>query len=270
PNDRFQPRQKLAELFDSELNFNLSKLDADISSAAQLLTKLHDQEADAVKDPTKLHELQLQVTKQLAAFRANQDQKNALIRINNADPNRPGWFSLVAPAFSTKRAPTWVQEWTVLDPDFREKFNNQYVKPSDPIMRLGDVNGPFEVELKIPEKHIGQVKKAFKTDEADPRLDVDLLVMSDPTRRFRGVLYKSRVAGEATANRDDHNESAPVVLAYISLDDKSIPEDLRVPRELITTGVEVHAKILCGDHAMGYSLFYGLWEFMYEKVVFFF
>ena len=26
----------------------------------------------------------------------------------------------------------------------------------------------------------------------------------------------------------------------------------------------------CGNRAMGYSLFYGVWEFIYEKIVFFF
>jgi hypothetical protein len=36
------------------------------------------------------------------------------------------------------------------------------------------------------------------------------------------------------------------------------------------TGTEVVAKVRCGNHAMGYSLFYGVWEFFYEKVVFFF
>ena len=35
-------------------------------------------------------------------------------------------------------------------------------------------------------------------------------------------------------------------------------------------GTEVHGKIHCDDHAMGYSLFYGVFEFVYEKVVFFF
>ena len=36
------------------------------------------------------------------------------------------------------------------------------------------------------------------------------------------------------------------------------------------TGSGVRAKIVCGDYASGYSLFYGVWEFLYEKVVFFF
>jgi hypothetical protein len=256
-------------LQDAELNNKLTQLDAEIRASNELLLKLRDP-GNTIKDQKELNEKGLQIAKAEASLRSNQLQKKELLRLNNADSNRPGWFSIVAPPFSTARATDHTQEWTVLDPDFREKFNNQYVKPSDPILRLGDTNGSFEVETKIPEKHIGQVKKAFNAAEADPKLDVDLLVMSDPTRKFRGVLYKSRVAGEATPNRDDHNESAPVVIAYISLDDPSIPADQRVPRELITTGVEVHAKVLCGDHAMGYSLFYGLWEFLYEKVVFFF
>ena len=40
--------------------------------------------------------------------------------------------------------------------------------------------------------------------------------------------------------------------------------------ELLIAGTEVHAKVRCGNHALGYSLFYGVWEFLYEKVIFFF
>jgi hypothetical protein len=36
------------------------------------------------------------------------------------------------------------------------------------------------------------------------------------------------------------------------------------------TGTEIHARVRCGNAAMGYSLFYGVWEFIYEKIVFFF
>ena len=49
-----------------------------------------------------------------------------------------------------------------------------------------------------------------------------------------------------------------------------IPEGYRLSPSDLVTGAEVHTRIRCGNHAMGYSLFYGLWEFLYEKVVFFF
>jgi hypothetical protein len=270
PNKGYQAGQSLVSLYDAELNGKLTTLDREIESYSALLAKLHSQEAASLKDQQELHRVQLEVAKAEAQFKAKLSEQSELLRINNADRSHPGWYSIVAPAFSTKRAATHTPEWTVLDPDFKEKFGNQYVKPSDAIMRLGDIKGPFEIELKIPEKHIGQIKQAFPKDDPDAKLNVDLLVMSNTTQKFRGVLYKSRVAGEATPNRDDHNESAPVVLAYVSLDDPSIPAEMRIPREYITTGVEVHAKVLCGNHAMGYSLFYGLWEFLYEKVVFFF
>src|SRR5262249_51346463 len=45
----------------------------------------------------------------------------------------------------------------VLNYDYRETLTNREVKPSDPLLRLGDVSGVWEVEMKIPQKHIGQV-----------------------------------------------------------------------------------------------------------------
>ena len=44
----------------------------------------------------------------------------------------------------------------------------------------------------------------------------------------------------------------------------------QVPAELLIAGTEVHGKVRCGNHALGYSLFYGVSEFFYEKVIFFF
>jgi hypothetical protein len=38
----------------------------------------------------------------------------------------------------------------------------------------------------------------------------------------------------------------------------------------LVTDVGVRTRIRGGDHSMGYSLFYGVWEFLYEKVIFFF
>ena len=101
-------------------------------------------------------------------------------------------------------------------------------------------------------------------------LDVDLLVRSKPENIYRGKLSFLKVAQEANPNRDDNNESEPVITATVRIDGDDIPAADRLPRDLLLTGTEVHAKVRCGNHAMGYSLFYGVWEFMYEKVVFFF
>ena len=56
--------------------------------------------------------------------------------------------------------------------------------------------------------------------------------------------------------------------AFVRIDDEELRERLRNFDE--RAGTEVHAKVRCGNRRMGYALFYGVWEFIYEKVVFFF
>jgi hypothetical protein len=176
----------------------------------------------------------------------------------NADPEQQGDFWLKSPL-----------NGTVLNWGFKEQLTNSYVKPSQPLLRVGNERGQWEIELKIPQKHIGQIKKAFQ-DQKSNELDVDLLLASVPTETYRGKLHRDKIAGEAVPDKDDPNAAEPSVLATVRIDGADIPKDRQVPREFFTAGTEVHTKVRCGNHAMGYSLFYGLWEFFYENVVFFF
>jgi len=59
------------------------------------------------------------------------------------------------------------------------------------------------------------------------------------------------------------------VLAYVDIEDPAISPDYRIKREQLVSGAEVRAKVRCGNARAGYALFYGVWEFLYEKVVFF-
>jgi hypothetical protein len=268
-NDIVGAGAPLVVMYDNDLKTMLMKLKNEAQSASDSLLNARKLKQNAARTKAEDLKLQGEIDKYESLLRTSIETFDSLVRINNADPNRPGYFWLKAPPFTDLAAARGDKWWTVLDADFREKLN-QNVKPSDPILRLGNKKGRWELGLKIPQKHIGQVLAAFGSDDPNAKLDVAILVTSKPTLKFRGVLYRGRVAGEATPNRDEHNESAPVVICYVSLDDPSIPEVDRVPEGLLVTGVEVHAKIRCGKHPMGYSLFYGVWEFFYEKVVFFF
>ncbi|MFO0809357.1 MAG: hypothetical protein U0746_12090 [Gemmataceae bacterium] len=272
PNGTFESGQNLVYMYDSELESKLNLLRAEIFTAAQTERALEGQLSN-VKDKTEELKLKGELTSARVKRIAKETEFNQNREVNNADLTNPGHFYLTAPKFSMNQAVAHKPQWTVLDADFRELLNKQ-VKASDAVLRLGDKVGAWELELKIPQKHIGQVRRAYKTNDPSEGLEVDLLLTSAPTRTFRGVLYRDKdnsyIAGEAVPNRDDHNESAPVVFGYVKLDDPSIPEDMRVPRDLMVAGVEVHSKIRCGNYRAGYSLFYGLWEFFYEKVVFFF
>jgi hypothetical protein len=109
-----------------------------------------------------------------------------------------------------------------------------------------------------------------KLDNGKPYLDVDVLLSSMPDSRFLGRLYKEDVVAEAVPVKDEHDENEPVVTAYVKLNLDDIPAAEWVPPSQFVTGLEVRTRIRCGNHALGYSMFHGVWEWFYEKVVFFF
>jgi hypothetical protein len=190
------------------------------------------------------------------------------MRLNNATSHAE--FELRAPLFTPEeKLQINRPEWTILNGNFEEEWTGRFARPSDGLLHVGVKDGPWEIELRIPQKHIGQVLLAFERNNGKP-LDIDFLLQSDPTRTYRGKLHRDKVAGMALPNRDEKDESEPEVLAYASIDDESIDPAYRLLPGALTSGTEVHAKVRCGKHRMGYALFYGVWEFFYEKVVFFF
>jgi hypothetical protein len=189
---------------------------------------------------------------------------------------REGYYEVTAPA-TRPSSPSGRPVWTVLTQDLKE-LTNKNVGPKDPLLRVGHVHGGWEVVLKIPQKHMGKLMKGFQEsaeDDKDGRgkyLWVDVLISSEPTpgHQGRGKLYRDKVTGQAEPNRDEQNESEPVVFGYVRINTPDIPEEYHLDPDLLVTDVDVRARIRAGDHSMGYSLFYGMWEFLYEKVIFFF
>lgn len=194
-------------------------------------------------------------------------------------PNRPGFFLAKAGPFDARLGrPVGASKWTVLDDNrTQEAILGRTVRQNEPLLRLGNVEGAWQIEEKIPQRNVGQIARAFeqpgmhKVDPAGRKyLDVDVLLASMPDSRFLGRLYQDDLAAEALPNKDEHDENEPVVTAYVKINLDDIPQDQWVPREQFVTGLEVRTRIRCGDHALGYSLFHGVWEWFYEKVVFFF
>lgn len=284
PGEDILENRNLALLYDLELEKNMLQLKTEMQNAFREAQEAEKQEKNPSLKPEDRSRFAGEREKQKQIYSSKFRELQTLIERTSADPQRPGNISLKAPTFTAEEVRQIQdsgralprQEWTVLTPNFREEWSHRQAKPSEPIMRLGAKDGPWEIELKIPQKHIGQVLKAFdqKRDKKNPAsvpyLEVDFLTLSDPTRTFKGILYRDKVAFEATPHQNDQNEPEPVVLAFVRIDDPLIPKESRIPQSLLLSGTEVHAKVRCGNHRLGYSLFYGVWEFFYEKVVFFF
>ncbi|MGL4550728.1 MAG: hypothetical protein ACRC33_06035, partial [Gemmataceae bacterium] len=274
PNSTVAQGRVLARMYDSNLFQKMRGLEAEIQGAQAQADEARKQAARVGIPPSEKSRAESEAALKEIEWKAKEDELNELIRRMNGNQNSPGRFNLVAPTLNAaERGMVGPAEWLVLNSNFQE-MERREVRPNEPILRLGVTTGKWEVELKIPQKHIGQVLKAFDRFGRDRPLQVDFLLLSDTTRVFQGKLFLHRISPEATASQDAASESEPVVVAFVEVEDGEIAKDSNVVEQLgrqnLVSGTEIRAKVYCGNHRAGYSLFYGVWEFLYEKVVFFF
>jgi hypothetical protein len=275
PGDKVNPDAEVADLFSDELAKKYREVVTEIRTRQARLGALETNTAKSATEQERLKNLQ-QAAEERAFLRSQNELRIQMEQLYNLDPGNPGRFLAKAPRLDRSKVPAGAR-WTMLNADNRGELLNRTVRPSDPIQRLGFVEGDWHITLKIPQRNMGHILQAFadpkfhKQDkDGRPYLDVDLLLTSESDRKYAGRLYKDKIAGEAVPNKDDHNESEPVVLAYVKINLDDFPEDKRIPRTLFVTGQEAHVRIRCGDRPLGYSLFHGVWEWFYEKVIFFF
>jgi hypothetical protein len=279
PNSKektFGEGANLIDVFSPDIAKGLAQLEAEIKAAQASveLAKKNVTDANAKAEDRKA------LVEATAVLTEKQAKRDALTQGLFMNADKLGQFFVRSPNFTPEenvRRDRFRTEynldrnkrgmWTMLSTDQRENLVGKRVDPTVPLMRIGDLESGFEVELRIPQKHVYQIKSAFERLGVD-ELDVDLKVRSEPTQTFKGKLPLRRIGGEATAERDDNNEPEPVVVAYVELDHKDIPMKDRVPLRLRTTGIEVLTKIRCGEARAGYVLFYGVWEFICEKILF--
>ncbi len=270
PGDTVAANRRLAVMYDLQVYKQLGQLISERENARREADEAENQAKKYGLPATEINRLRTEAQKQRQLVRTKQEEIDAFQQRTNAHLEEKGFFDLRAPAFTPEEARKVRRpEWRVLNGNFREEWTEKMAQPSDPLLRLGAQDGPWEIMLKIPQKHYGQVINGYKYLNTD-RLDVDFLLRTDPTKTYRGILEFKRIAGEATPGHDDNNEPEPYVMAFVRVTGDDIPEDMRLPHGALVSGTEVHAKVRCGNHRLGYSLFYGVWEFIYEKVLFFF
>jgi hypothetical protein len=262
PSARVAKGQEVVVMHSLELGAKIRGLQVEMNKAKREMEQL-GQLANSQEKAEDRATIERQLAEAQSVYTAKSRELVDLQQRTNASLQDPGEFRLRSPL-----------EGLVLSSDFREMLKNRFVKEEDPLLRIGYVAPKvpdlkdWEVELKIPQKHIGQVLAAYGGRQ-DVELDVDLLLVSAPTRTYRGKLARDKIASQATVDKNAHDEPEPMVLAKVRVAGSDIPAGYRLPAdERLLTGTEVHARVRCGNRAMGYSLFYGVWEFVYEKVIF--
>jgi hypothetical protein len=267
---QYAPGSGTVRLYDSKLEEELFTLTRELQAATSLETSLRRQRSEPSLTEQDKTGIDVQLAEANSKITSHRQLIPARLKAYNADPNQFGFFVATAPTIDDPAAGSG--RWTVLNAETKEYRQNMTVKSNEPLLKLGWVEGPWHVVMKIPQRNMGHVLKALTTkgkhklDEAGkPYLDVDVLVTSRHETSFPGRLYKDQITQEAVPNKDDHNETDQVVLAYVKI---NLPGMKAIPRDLLVSGQEIHSRVRCGDEAMGYSLFHGVYEWFYEKVIF--
>src|SRR5262249_11734718 len=112
-------------------------------------------------------------SKQNTAYYKTQEL-NAMEKRVNAVHGKPGYFTLLSPI-----------NGTVLDSTFEADLTGRPIKPNEPILRIGNKSKQWDIELKIPQKHIGQVLQAYDKSQPEKPLDVDVILRSSPTHTYK-------------------------------------------------------------------------------------
>ena len=158
----------------------------------------------------------------------------------------------------------------MLNADFHENLVHRTVKPSEPLLRLGNRAGPWDLELRIPQRHIGRILAALDASPVDQGLTVEFLVQTSPSTVFRAKLTRDRIACEAEEDRSSSRPLEPTVTAFARVDDPAVDDGGRLATGLLVAGADIRARIRCGDRSLGYVLFHDAWEFVKGKAAFLF
>ncbi len=175
--DQVHKGQELLFLEDLESLLKLEQLTVKVAYADQRLAALTDQLAKAGTNEER---------NVLAKERINQEYE-----LRKAAVERD---ILLQESRSPRKSPlTAPLSGKLVTFDAREQLVGKTVKPGEPLVRIARVQGPWEIELNVPESVLAPVREGLRT--APEGLEVNLLLASQPLRTYTGRLRADGLGG---------------------------------------------------------------------------
>ncbi|MBL8821053.1 MAG: efflux RND transporter periplasmic adaptor subunit [Planctomycetia bacterium] len=137
------------------------------------------------------------------------------------------------------------------------------VKPGEKLLEVAKIDGAWEVQLNIPEAHIGKIREALNQSEKR-QLDVRLWISTEPNTYYQGTLNENGMGGMVS----HITESEVVLKCRVEIGDDLRAKIEQLKGDGMPVEVMVQAKVNCGQRSIGYVWFYQLWEFFFEHIVF--
>ena len=136
--------------------------------------------------------------------------------------------------------------------DLDHLLTNRPVDRGQVLLTIADLDGPWLLEILMPERRMGHLREAMK-NSATP-LPVSFVLASDP-----GTFYGGNVTDIAPAAEVDAELGSVVMLTV----------DLQTTRPVgMRPGASVTAKVRCGQRSLGYVWLHDIWEFIQSQILF--
>jgi hypothetical protein len=148
--------------------------------------------------------------------------------------------------------PGQVVTWKV-----QEQLERRPVMRGQVLMTLANPDGPWELELYVPErrlKHMLAVQKQPLRSDERPPLDVVFALSSHPAAEFRGTVVEIEQTAEV---RGDEGNT---ILVRVAVNKDELPH--------LHDQTTVTARLYCGQRSLGYVWFCDLIETVQSKVLF--
>jgi hypothetical protein len=143
-----------------------------------------------------------------------------------------------------------------------QRLKDYPVSPSQRLLTISKLDGPWELEIKIPQHKIGYIDDAIRVaqeganDAGQPEpLKVTYIVTANPNVTLNGELVR--------------------------ISDRTFPDDQGVPHyrgvvraldienlEKLRPGAGVTASVYCGKRSLGFRCFYQVWDYVRTTLIF--
>ena len=148
-------------------------------------------------------------------------------------------------------------------------WNVQDCSPARPVTRgqalltIADLDGPWIIELRVPDDRIGHVLEAEDErtrSKSDQQLAASFLLATEPGKSHVGKVEKISLAADTDKTPD--KATGTTVEVTVSFDRAQFPPDE------LRQGATVVGKIHCGRRSLGYVWLHELWEAIQSHLLF--
>ena len=140
------------------------------------------------------------------------------------------------------------------------------INRTDYVMEIADLEGPWQLELLMPEHRMGYImKEKERLDKLGEKLQVDFYVANAPDVRHQG--WVTEIHNRAEVRSDSGSAGAMPSAVNTVLIKVAFDEETKKLLEL-RPGTECGANIHCGTRPLGYVIFYELIVYFQKNVLF--